>query len=97
MNKKVLLLAGAMSALFASKSTTTTPTALEIEPVTGAIDIRVAAEPTPAPAAPANVPVGTHQVAVRMREFGSTPFRQIIERPARRKVKYGKNRWVILG
>lgn len=99
MNKKILLLAGTISALFAGKPTSTTPVALELEPVTGAVAIRVTADNTPAPAptAPVGLPVGTHQVAVRARESGAADFARFAERPLRRKVKYGNNRWVLLG
>jgi len=106
MNRKVLLLAGAISALFAGKSSTTTApptvaidTAMDIESigsgVTIGLDYTIGQEQTP-------VKPAAQQVAQRTVELQNPPMfpgisRQFIERPMRRKVKYGKNRWVILG
>ena len=107
MNRKVLLLAGAISALFAGKSATTSApeylsgpgfNVLDLEPgasiVIGADQI---VSRKPAPAEPTTQPVAPRQVAVRARELGPIDFHRFVERPMRRKVKYGRNRWVILG
>jgi hypothetical protein len=103
MNRKFLLLAGAFGALFAGSATSTPPNG------PGVNDLDLAAGPrivigadqivgrTPAPEQPVAQPIAGNEVAVRAREVGPQNFRRFIERPGRRKVKYGKNRWVILG
>lgn len=58
---------------------------------------RTFAAEKPAPAKPAAEPVAARQVAVQAPIMVDKDFRRFVERPMRRKVKYGKNRWVILG
>ena len=51
----------------------------------------------PTPAKPTLQPLARRTVAVQPRELMPAQAFRFIERPGRRKVKYGKNRWVILG
>lgn len=106
MNRKVLLLAGAISALFAGKAATTNlpeavATGSEIDIKSIGAGINIGADQIvgrePAPVKSDSLPVGTYQVGVRARELGPVDFHRFVERPMRRKVKYGRNRWVILG
>lgn len=104
MNRKFLLLAGAIGALFAGKSATT------MQPVP-ATDVEIGTEAPgagyvigadqivsrePAPVSSDSIPAGTHQVAIRAKPLGLPSITRFNERPMRRKVKYGKGRWVIL-
>lgn len=107
MNRKVLLLAGVIGALFAGKSATTSAPAHLSGPSVNVLDLEPGASIVigadqivsrkPAPAEPTTQPVAPRQVAVRAREVGPADFHRFVERPMRRKVKYGRNRWVILG
>ena len=51
----------------------------------------------PAPAKPTAQPAARRTVAVQPCELMPASASLFIERPGRRKVKYGKSRWVILG
>jgi hypothetical protein len=107
MNRKILLLAGAMSALFAGKqATTSAPQAVaagsdfvDMESlgagVTIGTDFVIGHEQ--APAKPDAQPAAQQKVVAQSPPMFPNISRHIIERPGRRKVKYGKNRWVILG
>lgn len=103
MNKKYLLLAGSLLGL-TTLATTQAPTPKQVEDAAHSIDqaktatvSRTFTARKPAPAKPV-APVAKQrvQVAYRLISFLGTQYR-FPERPVRRKVKYGKNRWVILG
>ena len=78
------------------------PTASQVEDfaatITGPIYApRTFAARTPAPAKPVAEPVAPRQIAMKAPIMAQKGFVRFVERPMRRKVKYGKNRWVILG
>jgi hypothetical protein len=99
MFKKQFALLGAslLGALFEA-STAKAPTSAQVEE--GATSVKstaytprtVAAE-QPAPAKPA----AQRTVVLQSPLIFSSISRHIIERPMRRRVKYGRNRWIILG
>jgi hypothetical protein len=96
-----LLGASLLGALFGA-STVQGPKASQVEDVAATVTgptyvPRTFAARTPAPAKPATEPVAPRQVAMKAPIMADRDFVRFIERPMRRKVKYGKNRWVILG
>jgi hypothetical protein len=104
MFKKRFALLGAslLGALLGASTTSPIPTTGPIE--VGAISDhgptytpRTFAAEKPAPAKPVAQPVAPRQVAVKAPIMSTKDFTRFIERPGRRKVRYGKNRWVILG
>lgn len=50
----------------------------------------------PAPAKPASQPITQRQVVIQRTDFDPNCFGRFVERPGRRRVKYGKHRWVIV-
>jgi hypothetical protein len=99
--KFTLLGASLLGALF-GVSAVQGPTASQVEDVAATVTgpayvPRTFAARTPAPAKPAAEPVAPRQVAMKAPIMAERDFVCFVERPMRRKVKYGKNRWVILG
>jgi hypothetical protein len=95
------MMAGLAGALFGATKVQA-PTATQVEDVATSVKgptytPRTFAAEKPAPAKPGAQPVAPRQVAVRAREIGGVDFTRFVDRPGRRRVKYGKNRWVILG
>jgi hypothetical protein len=103
MNKRFALLgASLLGALLGASTTSKIPTSGPIEVGTTSnhgptYTPRTFVAEQPAPAKPAAEPVVARQVAVKAPIMSSKDFTRFVERPGRRKVKYGKNRWVILG
>lgn len=96
-----LLGASLVGALFGA-SAVQVPTASQVEDVATTVTgptytPRTFATEKPAPAKPAAEPVAARQVAVHAPLIAREDFRLFVDRPGRRKVKYGKTRWVILG
>jgi hypothetical protein len=97
-----LLGASLLGALLGASTTSPIPTAGPIEIGTtsdqgSTYTPRTFAAEKTAPAKPAAEPVYPRQVAMKAPIMAQKDFMRFVERPMRRKVKYGKNRWVILG
>jgi hypothetical protein len=100
MNKRFALLGASLFGALLGASTAKAPTAAQVEDVAASVEgptytPRTFAAEKPAPAKPV-AQVAARQVAVQAPIMASKDFVRFIERPMRRKVKYGKNRWVIL-
>jgi hypothetical protein len=106
MNRRVLLLAGTISALFTGQlATTSAPEAVATGSnfvdigllgagVTIGSDYVIGHEQTPAK--PTAQPATQRKVAVKSPPMFSAIGPRFVERPGRRKVKYGRHRWVIV-
>jgi hypothetical protein len=102
MNKRFALLSAGLACALLGVSNAQGPTPAQVEDVAATVEgsaysPRTFKARTPAPAKPVAEPVASHQVVLRQAPLVSTDFHRFIERPARRKVKYGCHRWVILG
>jgi hypothetical protein len=102
MNKRFAILGAGLACALLGASTAQGPTPEQVEDVAATVEgptysPRTFKARTPAPAKPVAEPAVPRQVVLRQAPLFSEDFHRIIERPGRRKVKYGKNRWVILG
>ena len=93
--RKIFLAAGAALGAGLAGPMTGTPTPAAAAPAP-AEQAAPAITRHPTPQKPAAQPAAQRQVTVRAQPgFADLPFR-FIEKPGRRKVKYGKHRWVIV-
>lgn len=102
LRKKFALLGASLVGALFGASAVQGPTVSQVEDVAATVTgpayvPRTFAAEKPAPAKPAAEPVAPRQVAMKAPIMADQDFRHFVERPGRRKVKYGKNRWVILG
>jgi hypothetical protein len=102
LKKRIALLGASLLGALFGASAVQGPTASQVEDVAATVTgptyaPRAFAAEKPAPAKPAAEPVAPRQVAMKAPIMSDRDFLRFVERPMRRKVKYGRNRWVILG
>lgn len=93
--KKMLLAASAL--LMAGLGQTSCQAPSAPAPKSEPIDaVRPPSASKPAPAKPATPAVAPRQVVLRQAPLMPASFARFIEKPHRRKVKYGRHRWVLV-
>ena len=101
LKKRFALLGASLLGALLGASTSQIPTVGPIEVGTtsdqgSTYTPRTFAAEKPAPAKPAAEPVAPRQVAVQAPLMSNKDFVRFYERPMRRKVKYGRCRWVMV-
>ena len=93
--KKMLLAAGALLAAGLGQTSCQAP--VQPAPKSEPIDaVRPPSAGKPAPIKSATPAVAPRQVALRQAPLMPASFVHFIEKPHRRKVKYGRSKWIIL-
>jgi hypothetical protein len=95
MKNRFILAASALlgAALAQTSCQAPVPSAPKAEPIDA---VQSPSASKPAPAKPASPAVAPHKVKMRQAPLSPASFTRFIEQPYRRKVKYGKRRWVLV-
>jgi hypothetical protein len=102
MYKRFAILGAGLACALLGASTAQGLTPEQVEDVAATVEgpiysPRIFKARTPAPAKPIAEQAVPRQVVLRQAPLVSQDFYRFIERPGRRKVKYGRHRWVLIG